>query len=115
MSHSPHQSETDPPQPIDFKQELNQFAQKQAKLFDFLLDPESYLLCAGILSGVVALAFLILNAIALSCLAAQCSALDRESNTLQSWVLFELMTAFFLATCFFPIRHYLLIKKQKQA
>lgn len=88
-----------------------------ASFFSFLVSPDSYLLGASLLSGLVSLFFILLNVIAITCVIESCSALQDESNTVASWLIFELLTTFFVLTSFLTGSHYLSIRfaqKQKQ-
>ncbi len=68
----------------------------QSKKFDFLLQPESYLLAAALLSGLFALPFLLLQGIALNCALRSCEAM--QGSTTADWVVFIGVTAFFVGT-----------------
>ncbi len=88
------------------KQEVNTFVEKQSRLFSFLTDPDHYLLGAGLLSGGVSLLFIALNLIALDCILSNCAALQEDSNTLSSWLVFEGLTLFFSLSSWFSLRSY---------
>ncbi len=98
----------------DLRESLSSSIRKQGKLFSYLLAPESYLLSAGLLSGMVSIPLVILNGVAIHCAATSCSALMDDSNNLQSWLLFEGLTTFFLAFCIFPLMKYREIRKQRR-
>lgn len=97
----------------DFKESVDKLLTKQSGFFSFLLAPESYLLAAGLLSSLVAILFLGLNAIALHCVITSCFALQDESNNLTSWLIFEGLTGFFLLTCVLSLMKYGAIRKQR--
>ena len=98
---------------LDFRDSISSVIRKQGDLFSFLLAPESYLLTAGLLSGMVCIPLLLLNVVAIHCAVTACSALLDDSNNLQSWLLFEGITGFFLFFCVFPIVKYRVIRKQR--
>ncbi|WP_017326511.1 hypothetical protein [Synechococcus sp. PCC 7336] len=79
----------------DLKASIDRVLEQQSSLFAFLLSPESYLLGAGLLSGMVAVLLLMLNVISIHCLLNNCPALQDGGNTLQAWIVFEGMTLFF--------------------
>jgi ethanolamine transporter EutH len=98
----------------DFKKVVaDKFAASSAQPFSFILTPESYLLAAGLLSGLVALPFLVLNVYAIQCLVTSCAALQDDSNTLQSWLVFEGITAFFVVTSVIAIGAYVKIRREQ--
>lgn len=97
----------------DFKEPIEKFLGNRGSMFSFLLAPESYLLGAGLLSSLVSLLFLGLNAIALHCLATSCSALQEESNTVSSWLVFEGLTAFFVSTSAYSLSKFARIQKER--
>lgn len=97
----------------DLKASVDRLLSKQSSFFSFLLAPESYLLAAGLLSSLVSALFLVLNAIALHCVVTSCAALQDESNTLPSWLIFEGLTGFFLLTCVLCLMKYSAIRKQR--
>ncbi len=68
----------------------------QSKKFDFLLQPESYLLAAAVLSGLFALPFVLLQGMALNCALRRCEAM--QGSTTADWVVFVGVTAFFVGT-----------------
>lgn len=76
---------------------VNNIVKTQSKLFTFLVDPDSYLLAASIVSGVFAAPFIVLNIIALECVLSRCDELQNGSNTLTGWILFESITLAFIA------------------
>ncbi len=78
--------------------QLNRLLGPDSRLFSYLILPDSYLMVAGILSGVAASLFLVLNVMALQCLLTQCAALQEDSNNLQAWLTFEGITVFFVGT-----------------
>ena len=97
----------------DFKKPIDEFLSQRSSMFSFLLAPESYLLGAGLLSSAVALLFLGLNALAIHCVVTSCAALDQESNTLSSWLIFEGFTGFFLLACIVSLAKYFQIRKER--
>lgn len=85
-----------------------------SSLFVFLTAPESYLLGAALLSSLPAIFFVSLNVLAINCLLTQCPALEDGSNTLSSWLIFEIITAFFLATSGLSFWAYLRIRRRQK-
>ncbi len=85
-----------------------------SNLFVFLTTPESYLLSAGLLSSLPALLFVSLNILALNCVLTQCPALEDGSNTLSSWLIFEGITTFFVATSSLSFVAYFRIRRRQK-
>ena len=85
-----------------------------AHLFIFLTTPESYLLSAGILSSLPALFFIFLNILALNCVLTQCPAMEDNSNTLSAWLIFEGITAFFVASSGLSFVAYFRIRRRQK-
>ncbi|MEM9537426.1 MAG: hypothetical protein AAGA40_17350 [Cyanobacteria bacterium P01_E01_bin.45] len=97
----------------DLRDTLSSSIRSQGKLFSYLLAPESYLLAAGLLSGMVSALLITLNGIAIHCALTSCSALMDDSNNVQSWLLFEGLTVFFITFCIIPLMKYRTIRKQR--
>lgn len=85
-----------------------------SSLFVFLTAPESYLLGAALLSSLPAIFFISLNVLALNCVLTQCPALENGTNTLSSWLIFEFITTFFVATSGLSFLAYLRIRRQQK-
>ena len=98
----------------DLRDSITSVIRKQGELFSYLLAPESYLLTAGLLSGMVSIPLILLNVMAIHCAATSCSALMDDSNNLQSWLLFEGLTLFFLVFAIVPLIKYREIRKQRK-
>ncbi|MGK7912329.1 MAG: hypothetical protein AB4050_12760 [Synechococcus sp.] len=98
----------------DLKESISTAIRDRGKLFSYLLAPESYLLAAGLLSGMVSVPLVLLNVMAIHCAATSCSALLDDSNNLQSWLLFEGLTAFFLFFCIYPLIKFRKLRKQRR-
>ena len=99
---------------VDLRDSIEKAIGKQSKVFSFLVAPESYLLTAGLLSGMVSVPMLLLNAMAIHCVVTACSALQDESNNLQSWLFFEGLTGFFLSICILSLVKYFRTRQQRQ-
>ena len=97
----------------DLRDSLEKIMNKQGEVFSFLIAPESYLLTAGLLSGLVSIPLLMMNIVALHCVVTACSALQDESNNPQSWLFFEGLTAFFLFTCIFSLVKFARIQRER--
>jgi hypothetical protein len=97
------------------KDRPDQDPSSSTKFFSFLVSPDSYLLGASLLSGLVSLFFILLNIISIQCIIESCSALQDESNTLGSWLIFESLTTFFVLTSLLTGLHYRSLRSsQKQ-
>ncbi len=97
----------------DLRDSLEKIMNKQGEVFSFLLAPESYLLTAGLLSGLVSVPLLLMNAVAIHCVVTSCPALQNGSNTPQSWLFFEGITGFFLFICIYSLVKYNRIRQER--
>lgn len=85
---------------------------RQSKKFEFLLQPESYLLAAALVSGLFALPFLLLHGMALNCAIQNCEAM--QGSTTADWLVFVGVTLFFVTTSAVSGWRYRQILKERQ-
>jgi hypothetical protein len=105
---------TEKPKEIDaLNGSISEFVDQKSKLFSFLISPESYLLCASVLCALVATPLIVANGIAIHCVLTSCETLQEESNTFESWIVFEAITLFFLLTSGLTARSYYRIRREK--
>lgn len=97
------------------KQSINAYLKEQSKRFNFLVDPDAYLLGASITSGFFSIPFLVLNIMALDCVLNNCPDLYNGSNTASGWILFESITLAFILITYVTGSAYFRAKRQKES